>query len=52
MIYDARMNQALSMGLHYWILQPAVLLIITALGFTMVGDALGRILKPRPETVL
>ena len=51
MIYDARMNQALSVGLHYWILQPAVLLIMTGLAFTMVGDSLGRILKPRPKTV-
>lgn len=51
MIYDACLNQALSMGLHYWILQPAVLVIITALGFTMVGDSLGRILKPRLKTV-
>lgn len=51
MIYDAHMNQALSMGLHHWILQPAVLVIMTGLGFTMVGDALGRILKPRPKTV-
>lgn len=51
MIYDAHMNQALSMDLHYWILQPAVLVIMAGLGFTMVGDALGRILKPRPRTV-
>ena len=50
-IYDAHVNQASSMGLHYWILQPGSLVIITALGFTMVGDALGRILKPRPKTV-
>jgi peptide/nickel transport system permease protein len=51
MIYDARMNEASSMGLHYWILQPAVLLIITGLGFAMVGYSLRRILKPSLKTV-
>jgi ABC-type dipeptide/oligopeptide/nickel transport system permease subunit len=49
MIHDALMNQAPSTGLYYWIWQPAVLLIMTGLGFTMTGDALHRILKPRPK---
>lgn len=50
-IYDARMNQALPMGLHHWILQPVVLLIMTGLGFAMVGYSLRHIFNPRPETV-
>jgi len=51
MIYDARVNQALSLGRRYWILQPAVLLITTGLGFAMVGCSLRRILKPSLKTV-
>jgi len=34
-------------GYYYWILEPAVLLIITGLGFAMVGFALDRIFNPR-----
>lgn len=51
MIYDARVNQALSIGLHYWILQPAVLLIATGLGFATVGCSLRRILQPSLKSV-
>ena len=50
-IYDARMNGALPKGLHHWVLQPAVLLITTGLGFAMVGYSLRRILKPSLKTV-
>jgi len=38
---------ALYMGHYYWVLQPAVLLMITGLGFAMVGFALDRIFNPR-----
>ena len=51
MIYDARVNGALPKGLHHWVLQPAVLLITTGLGFAMVGYSLRRILKPSLKTV-
>jgi peptide/nickel transport system permease protein len=34
-------------GYYYWILEPAVLLIITGLGFALVGFALDRIYNPR-----
>jgi len=34
-------------GYYYWILEPAVLLIVTGLGFAMVGFALDRIFNPR-----
>ena len=47
MLNDALSEGALFMGHFYWVLQPAVLLIITGLGFAMTGFALDRILNPR-----
>lgn len=44
---DARTNGALYQGHFYWVLEPAALLIITGLGFAMVGFALDRIFNPR-----
>jgi peptide/nickel transport system permease protein len=44
---DANMNGALYMGYYYWVLEPAVLLMLTGLGFAMVGFALDRIFNPR-----
>lgn len=44
---DARANGALYNGHYYWMLEPAVLLIFTGLGFAMVGFALDRIFNPR-----
>lgn len=46
-INDAQSNGALYKGLYYWILEPAVLLMITGLGFAMLGFALDRIFNPR-----
>ena len=46
-INDADMNGALYKGYYYWILEPAVLLMITGLGFAMLGFALDRIFNPR-----
>ncbi len=46
-INDAFSNGALYKGYYYWILQPAVLLMITGLGFAMLGFALDRIFNPR-----
>jgi peptide/nickel transport system permease protein len=46
-INDAQFNGALYNGLYYWILQPAVLLMLTGLGFAMLGFALDRIFNPR-----
>ncbi|MBN2548738.1 MAG: ABC transporter permease [Anaerolineales bacterium] len=46
-INDAQANGALYKGLYYWILEPAVLLMITGLGFAMLGFALDRIFNPR-----
>ncbi len=44
---DAFANGALYKGMYYWILEPAVLLMITGLGFAMLGFALDRIFNPR-----
>ena len=38
---------ALYKGLYYWILEPAILLMVTGLGFAMLGFALDRIFNPR-----
>ena len=46
-VNDAFTNGALYKGQYYWILQPAVLLMITGLGFAMLGFALDRIFNPR-----
>lgn len=46
-IQDAQANAALYKGLYYWILEPSVLLIVTGLGFSLLGFALDRIFNPR-----
>ncbi len=46
-INDAETNGALYKGYYYWILEPAVLLMITGLGFAMLGFALDRIFNPK-----
>lgn len=46
-INDADTNGALYKGYYYWILEPAVLLMITGFGFAMLGFALDRIFNPR-----
>jgi peptide/nickel transport system permease protein len=46
-INDAYQNAALYRGWYYWILEPAALLMITGLGFAMLGFSLDRIFNPR-----
>ncbi|MGE5462253.1 MAG: ABC transporter permease [Syntrophothermus sp.] len=46
-IEDANTNGALYRGYYYWILEPATLLMITGLGFAMLGFALDRIFNPK-----
>ena len=46
-INDANSNGALYRGYYYWILEPAALLMITGLGFAMLGFALDRIFNPK-----
>jgi len=44
---DAYANGALYKGYYYWVIEPAVLLMITGLGFAVIGFALDRIFNPR-----
>jgi peptide/nickel transport system permease protein len=44
---DAHQNGALYQGHYYWVLGPSFLLMITGLGFAMVGFTLDRIFNPR-----
>jgi peptide/nickel transport system permease protein len=50
-IQDANSNGALYRGYYYWILEPATLLMITGLGFAMLGFALDRIFNPKLRDV-
>ncbi len=47
LIQDANSNGALFNGFYYWIMEPAILLMIAGLAFAMVGFALDRIFNPR-----
>lgn len=46
-IQDAEFNGALFNGMYYWILEPAALLMLTGLAFSMLGFSLDRIFNPR-----
>jgi peptide/nickel transport system permease protein len=46
-IEDAHARGALFTGHYYWVLQPAGLLMLTGLGFAMLGYTLDRIFNPR-----
>ncbi len=46
-INDAHSEGAVFNAQYYWVLEPAVLLMLTGLGFAMVGFALDRIFNPR-----
>ena len=46
-INDAFVNSAPYLGLYYWMLEPAVMLVITGMAFSMLGFALDRIFNPR-----
>jgi peptide/nickel transport system permease protein len=46
-IENAFADGALYRGLYYWVLEPAVLLMLTGLGFALLGFALDRILNPK-----
>lgn len=44
---DAQAQSALYHGFYYWVLAPAALLMLTGLGFAMLGFALDRVFNPR-----
>jgi peptide/nickel transport system permease protein len=50
-IQDANSNGALYKGYYYWVLEPAILLMITGLGFAVLGFALDRVFNPRLRDV-
>ncbi|HSL45023.1 MAG TPA: ABC transporter permease [Anaerolineales bacterium] len=50
-INDANSNGALYRGYYYWVLEPATLLMVTGLGFAMLGFALDRIFNPKLRDV-
>jgi peptide/nickel transport system permease protein len=47
LIQDGVANSALLQGQYYWVLEPAVILLITGLSFAMVGFSMDRIFNPR-----
>jgi peptide/nickel transport system permease protein len=46
-INDAYNRGALYKGYYYWVLQPSLLLVLTALGFALLGFTLDKIFNPR-----
>ncbi|HRP94818.1 MAG TPA: ABC transporter permease [Rhodocyclaceae bacterium] len=48
---DAQSQSALYNGYYYWVVAPAVLLMLTGLGFAMLGFALDRVFNPRLRTL-
>ncbi len=47
---DAQSQSALYNEQYYWVLSPAFLLMLTGLGFAMLGFALDRVFNPRLRT--
>jgi peptide/nickel transport system permease protein len=48
---DAQAQSALYHGYYYWVVAPAIMLMLTGLGFAMLGFALDRIFNPRLRAV-
>lgn len=46
-INDAQQNGALYKGLYYWVLEPAIFLMISGLAFALLGFSLDRVFNPR-----
>ena len=46
-IYDAVDEGALYKGYYYWLVEPAVLLLLLGVGFALIGYSLDRIFNPR-----
>lgn len=51
LVEDAYINGALYRGFYYWVLEPAVLLMLTGFGFAMLGFSLDRIFNPRLRNI-
>ncbi len=50
-ISDARTADALYKGYYYWVIEPAIFLMLTGFGFAMVGYALDRVFNPKLRTL-
>ena len=50
-IYDAVGQGALYKGYYYWLVEPAVLLLLLGVGFALIGYSLDRIFNPRLRTL-
>lgn len=50
-IYEAYQQGALYQGLYYWIVEPAMLLMLVGVGFSLIGYSLDRIFNPKLRTV-
>ena len=50
-IYDGYADGALYKGLYYWMVEPAILLMLLGVGFSLIGYSLDRIFNPRLRTV-
>jgi peptide/nickel transport system permease protein len=50
-IYDAVDDGALYKGYYYWLIEPAVLLLLLGVGFALIGYSLDRIFNPRLRTL-
>ena len=48
---DAYMEGALYKGYYYWFLEPAILLTILGVGFSLIGYSLDRVFNPRLRSV-
>jgi peptide/nickel transport system permease protein len=46
-INDAYTKGALHQGYYYWVLEPSFLLVLTSLGFALLGFALDKIFNPK-----
>ena len=51
LLNDAYTSGALFNGHYYWVLEPAFLLVVTGLGFAMLGFALDGIFNPRLRVI-
>jgi len=48
---SAFVNGALLKGYYYWFLEPAILLMLLGIGFSLIGYSLDRIFNPRLRTM-
>jgi peptide/nickel transport system permease protein len=51
LLHEAYTNDALYKGHYYWVLEPAMCLLVTGISFAMIGFALDRIFNPRLRNI-